>query len=66
MVEKYDQLRAQNKISGDEADLLAGRENTPCIGYQSRLRDKFMAEAMENGAPGCSAGCHGTPSSLGK
>jgi hypothetical protein len=47
MVEKYDQLRAQNKITTDEATCLQD-EKTSALAYQSRLRDK-LTEAMEKG-----------------
>ena len=47
MVEKYDQLRAQNKISPDEATCLQDEKNA-VIGYQNRLRSK-MADALEQG-----------------
>lgn len=47
MVEKYDQLRAQNKISPDEATCLQDEKNA-VLTYQSRLRDK-MVDAMEKG-----------------
>ena len=47
MVEKYDQLRAQNKITTDEATCLQDEKNS-VLGYQSRLRDK-LTEAMEKG-----------------
>lgn len=47
MVEKYDQLRAQNKISPDEATCLQD-EKTAVINYQSRLKDKLFT-AMEQG-----------------
>jgi hypothetical protein len=47
MAEKYDQLRAQNKISPDEATCLQD-EKAAVINHQSRLRDKLIA-AMEQG-----------------
>jgi hypothetical protein len=47
MVEKYDQLRAQNKITTDEATCLQDEKAT-VLAYQSRLRDK-LTEAMEKG-----------------
>lgn len=47
MVEKYDQLRAQNKITTDEATCLQD-EKTAALAYQSRLRDK-LTEGMEKG-----------------
>lgn len=47
MVEKYDQLRAQNKITSEEATTLQDEKNA-AIGHQSRLRDK-LTEAMEKG-----------------
>ena len=47
MVEKYDQLRAQNKISTDESACLQDEKNS-VMGYETRLRDKLV-EAMERG-----------------
>jgi hypothetical protein len=47
MVEKYDQLRVQNKITSDEATCLQD-EKSAVLNYQSRLRDK-LTEAMEKG-----------------
>ena len=47
MVEKYDQLRAQNKIAPDEATCLQDEKNA-VLGYQNRLRDKLV-EAMAQG-----------------
>jgi len=47
MVEKYDQLRAQNKISPDEATCLQDEKNT-VLNLQNRLRDK-MVSGMEQG-----------------
>ena len=47
MVEKYDQLRAQNKITTDEAICLQDEKNA-VLGFQNRLRDK-LTEAMEHG-----------------
>lgn len=47
MVEKYDQLRAQNKIAPDEATCLQDEKNA-VLGYQNRLRDKVV-DAMEQG-----------------
>ena len=46
-VEKYDQLRAQNKISPDEATCLQDEKNA-VLGYQNRLRSK-MGDALEQG-----------------
>lgn len=63
MVEKYDQLRAQNKITTDEATCLQD-EKTAVLGYQSRLRDK-LAEAMEKGT-GMFRGVQKDAASLGK
>jgi hypothetical protein len=63
MVEKYDQLRAQNKITGNEAVCLQDEKHT-VLGYQSRLRDKLTA-AMENGT-GLFRGVSWDASSLGK
>lgn len=47
MIEKYDQLRAQNKVTTDEATCLQDEKNS-ALTYQSRLRDK-LTEAMERG-----------------
>ncbi|MGL6074890.1 MAG: BREX system P-loop protein BrxC [Fimbriiglobus sp.] len=47
MIEKYDQLRAQNKITTYEAPCLQDEKNS-ALGYQSRLRDK-LTEGMEHG-----------------
>ena len=63
MVEKYDQLRAQNKITTDEAACLQDEKNS-VLGYESRLRDK-LAEAMERGT-GLFRGVARDASSLGK
>jgi len=63
MVEKYDQLRAQNKITNEEATCLQDEKNN-ALNYQSRLRDK-MTEAMEKGT-GLFRGVAKDASSLGK
>ena len=63
MVEKYDQLRAQNKITTDEATCLQD-EKTSVLEYQSRLRDK-LSEAMEKGT-GMFRGVQKDAASLGK
>ena len=47
MAEKYDQLKAQNKISPDEATCLQDEKNA-VLNLQNRLRDK-MVNAMEQG-----------------
>jgi len=47
MVKKYEQIRAQNRITTDEAACLANEKNE-VITLQKRLRDK-MIEAMEEG-----------------
>jgi hypothetical protein len=47
MVEKYDQLRAQNQITTDEAACLQDEKNS-VLGSQSRLKDK-LTEAIEKG-----------------
>jgi hypothetical protein len=47
MVEKYDQLRAQNKITTEEATCLQDEKNA-VITYQSRLQDK-LTQVMEKG-----------------
>jgi hypothetical protein len=63
MVEKYDQLRAQNKITTDEATCLQD-EKTSTLEYQSRLGDK-LTEAMEKGT-GMFRGVQKDAASLGK
>ena len=47
MVEKHDQLRAQNKITPDEATCLQDEKNA-VLGYQKRLTSK-MVDALEQG-----------------
>ncbi len=47
MVEKYEQLRAQSKISPEEATCLQDEKNA-VLRYQSRLSDK-LHEALEKG-----------------
>jgi hypothetical protein len=63
MVEKYDQMRAQNKITPDEATCLQDEKNS-VLGYEARLRDKLI-EAMERGT-GLFQGNGYDASSLGK
>jgi len=63
MVEKYDQMRAQNKITTDEATCLQDEKNS-ALAYQSRLRDK-LTEAMEKGT-GMFRGVQKDAASLGK
>ncbi len=63
MVEKYDQLRAQNKITTDEATCLQD-EKTATLGFQSRLRDK-LTEGMEKGT-GMFRGVQKDAAGLGK
>ena len=63
MVEKYDQLRAQNKITSDEATCLQDEKNA-VLGYQPRIRDK-LTDAMEKGT-GLSRGRSWDASELGK
>lgn len=63
MVEKYDQLRAHNKISTDESACLQDEKNA-VLGYEARLRDKLV-EAMERGT-GVFRGVSRDASSLGK
>jgi hypothetical protein len=63
MVEKYDQLRAQNKMSADESACLQD-EKSSVMGYETRLRDKLV-EAMERGT-GMFRGVARDASSLGK
>lgn len=63
MVEKYDQLRAQRKITPDEANCLQDEKNI-VLGSESRLRDK-ITEALERGT-GLFRGVAKDASSLGK
>ncbi len=63
MVEKYDQLRVQNKITGDEAVCLQD-EKTAVLGYQARQRDK-LTDAIEKGT-GLFRGVSWDASALGK
>jgi hypothetical protein len=63
MVEKYDQLRSQNKITTDEATCLQDEKNA-ALGYQNRLRDK-LTEAMERGT-GMFRGVQKDAAGLGK
>jgi hypothetical protein len=63
MVEKYDQLRAQNKITTEEATCLQDEKNA-VITYQSRLQDK-LTQVMEKGT-GLFQGVAWEAASLGK
>jgi len=63
MVEKYDQLRAQSRISNEEATCLQDEKNS-VLGYESRLRDKLVA-ALERGT-GVSRGVARDAASLGR
>lgn len=63
MVEKYDQLRPQGKITPDEATCLQDEKNL-VLNYESRLRDK-ITEALERGT-GMFRGVARDASSLGK
>jgi len=63
MVEKYDQLRAQSKITPDEATCLQDEKNL-VLNSESRLRDK-ITEALERGT-GMFRGVAKDASSLGK
>ena len=63
MVDKYNQLSAQQKISPDEATCLQDEKNTK-NGYDTRLRDK-LTEAMECGT-GMFRGMQRDASALGK
>lgn len=47
MVEKYDQLRVQNKITSDEATCLQDEKNL-VLTYEARLKDKII-ESLERG-----------------
>jgi hypothetical protein len=63
MVDKYNQLSAQQKISPDEATCLQDEKNSK-NGYETRLRDK-LTEAMERGT-GMFRGVQKDASALGK
>jgi hypothetical protein len=63
MVDKYNQLSAQQKISPDEATCLQDEKNSK-NGYETRLRDK-LTEAMECGT-GMFRGVQKDASALGK
>jgi hypothetical protein len=63
MEEKYDQLRAQNKITPNEATCLQDEKNS-AHGYHTRLMDK-LTEAMEKGT-GVFRGAPKDAASLGK
>jgi hypothetical protein len=63
MVDKYNQLSAQQKISPDEATCLQDEKNSK-NGFETRLREK-LTEAMESGT-GMFRGVQKDASSLGK
>ena len=63
MVDKYNQLKAQQKISQDEATCLRDEENSQ-NGYEVRLQNK-LTETMERGT-GMFRGVQRDASSLGK
>ena len=63
MVDKYNQLSAQQKISPDEATCLQDEKNSK-NGYETRLRDK-LTEGMERGT-GMFRGVQKDASALGK
>jgi hypothetical protein len=63
MVDKYNQLSAQQKISPDEASCLQDEKNTK-NGFETRLRDK-LTEAMERGG-GMFRGVQKDASALGR
>ncbi len=63
MVEKYDQLRVQSRITTDEATCLQDEKNL-VLNYELRLRDK-ITEALERGT-GMFRGVARDASSLGK
>lgn len=63
MVDKYNQLSAQQKISPDEASCLQDEKNAK-NSYENRLRDK-LTEAMERGT-GMFRGVQKDASALGK
>lgn len=63
MVDKYNQMSAQQKISPDEATCLQDEKNSK-NGYETRMRDK-LTEAMERGT-GMFRGVQKDASALGK
>lgn len=63
MVDKYNQLSAQQKITQDEATCLQDEKNSK-NGFETRLRDK-LTEAMERGT-GMFRGVQKDASALGK
>jgi hypothetical protein len=63
MVDKYNQMSAQQKISPDETTCLQDEKNSK-NGYETRLRDK-LTEAMERGT-GMFRGVQKDASALGK
>ncbi|MAX38823.1 MULTISPECIES: BREX system P-loop protein BrxC [Gimesia] len=63
MVDKYNQLSAQQKITQDEASCLQDEKNSK-NGFETRLRDK-LTEAMERGT-GMFRGVQKDASALGK
>jgi hypothetical protein len=63
MVDKYNQLSAQQKISAEEATCLQDEKNSK-NGYETRLRDK-LTETMERGT-GMFRGVQKDASALGK
>src|SRR5262249_29212356 len=63
MVDKYNQLSAQQKITPDEATCLKDEKNSK-NNYENRLRDK-LSEAMERGT-GMFRGVQKDASALGK
>jgi hypothetical protein len=63
MVDKYNQLSAQQKISPDESTCLQDEKNSK-NGFETRLRDK-LTEAMERGT-GMFRGVQKDASALGK
>lgn len=63
MVDKYNQMSAQQKISPDEATCLQDEKNSK-NGYETRLRDK-LTEAMERGT-GMFRGVQKDASAFGK
>lgn len=63
MVSRYEQLRAQGKISAEEASCLAGEKNE-VVRYQGRLRER-LAQALQAGT-GLFRGMSRDGSALGK
>ena len=64
MIEKYDQLRAQGKITNEEATACLQDEKNIASNHQTRVRDK-MTDALQKGT-GLFRGVSRDASALGK